>query len=196
MKKNIFALPLLLAASLSLNGIKNPDNTNFDFEDQTPVFQELLFGNKPTQSISAKPAPAVTPPVTVSKPQVVTPPTPALEVAKPIITEPTIVAPAKESDLDHERKLEELKNAANQAYANAHRADAISAYSAWLAIPSFATTAGLYFLTDNQIATALAAAAGCACVASAWYFKKKTSFYGQEAQIVLEEYYRLQNSPR
>ncbi len=193
MKKNIFALSLLLAVSLSLNGINNPDNTNFDFEDQTPAFKELLFGNKPTQSISAKPAPAVTPPATVSKPQVVTPAAPVVEA--PETTLQPIIVNAQKINLEREQKLEELQNAAKKAYANAHNADALAACSAWLAIPTLLASVG-FFIVERQTESILAIGAFLGCIASAGYFEKKMSSYGQEARIALEEYDSLKDNQR
>ncbi len=65
MKKNIFALPLLLTVCLTVNGIDTNYDPNRDFDDLSADLsddcKELLQGHKPTQSTSAKPAHQITP---------------------------------------------------------------------------------------------------------------------------------------
>ena len=185
MKKNFLLLPLLLTAYLSLNGINNPDNTNFDFEDQTPVFQELLFGNKPAQSTSAKPAPTVTPPVVGAKPQVDTPVTPVLEVVEPIVK--PAIADAQKIDLDHERKLEELQSAADQARKNANNADKMSVGYACLTLASAGGIVAGYFLENNQFTSPFLIAT-CAFGGLSWYFDTQARSYNEEASQLSDQY--------
>ena len=199
MKKNIFVLPFILTICLPVNAINNPDNMNFDFEDQTPIFQELLFGNKPTQTIITQSTQPLTHPTQVMNSTTEAHHVPTqnsdvvLDEANKLLDQLCEASIDNKSisqlmaEKENNNKLEELQSAADQARKNANNADKMSVGYACLTLASAGGIVAGYFLENNQFTSPFLIAT-CAFGGLSWYFDTQARSYNEEASQLSDQY--------